>query len=100
MTTIALPPTVRPEIVCPSWCVTPTEDHIADLANYEGFVIHWSAEVHGIAHSQSAYPDGTPDQTEGPLIHLYDGGGAPELTPDDAEALAQALLAAVKEARA
>ena len=99
MTTIAVPPNVRPEIVCPSWCTVSTDQHIADLPNWEGYVIHWSAENHGVAHSELCYPDGTPDETERPLVHVY-GCATPELSPDEAEALAQAILAAVKEARA
>lgn len=99
MTMIALPPSVRPEIICPAWCTVGQEKHIADLPNWEGQVIHWSAEEHGVAHSELGYPDGTPDDQEGPLVHVY-GCATPELSPDEAEALAQAILAAAREARA
>lgn len=95
---LAVPPGTRPEIVCPSWCSVPYESHFGDLALWEGLVIHHSAERGGVDHSRCAYPDGTPDKTEPPLVYLRhrmtDGIGLEEV-----EALARQILAAVEEAR-
>ena len=99
MTTIAVPPNVRPEIVCPSWCVISQEDHIADLPNWEGRVIHWSALTERVNHSSETYPDGTPVLDDEPPM-IWINGLCEDLTVDEAERLAEAILAAVKEARA
>lgn len=93
---LAVPPGARPEIVCPSWCTVPFEEHFADLGNWEGFVIHWSERDH-VRLSAETYPDGTPDLTNPPQIHLDHGDD--QLGIDDAELLARAILAAVAEAR-
>ncbi|MFA6298788.1 MAG: hypothetical protein WC642_06460 [Nocardioides sp.] len=98
MTTIALPPGVTPVIACPSWCAIPLEEHIRDLPNWEGMVLHWSAaDSEGVRHSACAYPDGTLDPTDPPLVYLPASSDACGL--DDAERLALAILSAVEEAR-
>ena len=96
MTIIAVPDT-RPPIVCPDWCTVPYQEHVDDLPNWEGFVIHWSAEVDGVRHSSETYPDGTLAAHEPPQVHIYDRDD--QMTPDDAERFARRILAAVAEAR-
>ena len=59
MTTIAIHE--APAIVCPDWCTVTQEDHVADLPNMDGFVIHWSASNGLVRHSRAAYIDNTPD---------------------------------------
>lgn len=87
-----------PVIVCPSWCVTTRAEHIADLDEWEGFVIHWSAEVDGIAHSRGAFPDGRQDPLEPPQVHVYT---IPEqLDHDGAKRIAARLLSVIEEGRA
>lgn len=56
MTAVAL--SKLPAVVCPDWCTIPGEEQVADLRNWEGFVIHWSAEVGGVRHAEMAYADG------------------------------------------
>jgi hypothetical protein len=89
----------RPAIVCPPWCAVTYENHVADLPNLEGYVIHWSENNGKVRHSRAAFVDNTVDPTEPPLIfvdyHASDG-----ISLEDAEALARAILAAVAEARA
>ncbi|WP_395691527.1 hypothetical protein [Nocardioides sp.] len=96
MTTVILPRNVRPEIVCPSWCTVSTEDHIAELANLEGYAIHWSSSSGGVEHSSMTYTDGSPGPEPG---QVYCDGWTKDLTLTEAEQLAHAILAAVKEAR-
>jgi hypothetical protein len=97
MTTIAVS-TETPTIVCPPWCTVPYADHVADLPNWEGYVIHYSAERGGVRHSRAAFVDNTIDPTDPPLVFV-DGNAAHGLELDGAEALARAILAAVEEAR-
>ena len=92
-----------PRIVCPPWCVVDQEQHVAELPNLEGFVVHHSAEVklsegNSVAHSAFAYIDGTLDPTEPPLIFVVTPSDG--IPVDHAEELAHAILAAVAEARA
>jgi hypothetical protein len=103
MTIIALPPDVTPTIVCPDWCTIPTEEHLVELPNWEGSVIHTNAErlVAGcrVTLSRLAYADGTPepDSISGRAdMVLIDGH---DMNVEDAEAFARAILAAVSEAR-
>jgi hypothetical protein len=102
MTIIALPPDVTPTIVCPDWCTIPTDEHLADLPNWEGSVIHHSATVKvdrfHVSCSRLAYPDGTPQpDPHGPADVVIIDDDALDL--DVAEAFARAILAAVSEAR-
>jgi hypothetical protein len=87
-----------PNIACPPWCTVPQEEHVADLPDWEGFVIHWSEETAGVRLAASTYIDGTPDPEDPPLVYVHTS--AEGITPDDAERLAGALLAVVREARA
>ncbi len=96
MTTIAVS-TASPAIVCPDWCTVPYLEHVDDLPNWEGFVIHWSAEVDGVQHSSETYPDGTPAAHELPQVHIHDRDS--QMAHDDAERFARRILAAVAEAR-
>lgn len=98
MSTVAIS-TDTPTIVCPSWCVVPYAEHVEALPNWEGFVIHWSAETRGVRHSRCAYVDNVPDPEEPPLVfvHAHTSDG---ISLEEAEALATRILAAVKEARA
>ena len=91
---LAVPPGTRPALVCPPWCVVDYDKHIAELGELEGRVIHWSAEKHSIVHSVETYPDGTvSDPAE---IHIE---GQQEMSIEEAEQFARALLASVEEAR-
>lgn len=93
---LAVPSSVRPEIVCPDWCVVDYDHHYEDLGEHDGFVIHHS-EGGSVWHSRCAYPDNTVDPDEPPMIWI----DAPEgVTIEQAEALAAALLRAIGEARA
>lgn len=96
MTAVAL--STLPQIVCPAWCVVPAEDHIADLQAWEGYVIHWSGDSTGVRHSEFAHADGPQNPSEPPLIFVDDD--VTGITLDQAQTLAEAILAAVKEARA
>lgn len=98
MSIVALSPGVAPAITCPSWCVVPMADHVADLPNMDGMVIHWSASVGEIRHSAAAYPDGTLDESDPPLVFV-DADTGTGVPLDEAEAIAHAILAAVQEAR-
>lgn len=97
MTTIAVPPTVPVSIVCPTWCTITREEHLEDLPQLEGFVIHWSDLSQRVYHSSCTYIDGTPDPEEGPQVFFDPPTGSPTL--DNVEAFAREILAAV-EARA
>ncbi|WP_148576074.1 hypothetical protein [Nocardioides caldifontis] len=88
--------TEPPTIVCPEWCVIPTSEHVAELSNHEGLVIHWSEDA-PIRLSRSSYVDGTVDPTDPPLLHIDTPFEAMPL--DEAEAFARRILAAVNEAR-
>ena len=104
MPVIALPPGITPTVVCPDWCTTPHAEHVDELPNWEGSVIHANTErvVAGcrVALSRLAYPDGTPDAHQpGALADLIMVEGQ-EMSVDDAQAFARAILAAVSEARA
>lgn len=96
MTTIALPPTARIPIVCPSWCTVPYEEHVRALPELEGFVIHWSA-VDTVRHSRATFIDNTIDPDDPP--QLYVNKGLDGLPLPEAETLAHQILAAVAEAR-
>lgn len=97
MTTIAVS-TETPTIVCPSWCTTTYAEHLASLSNLEGFVIHHGALDDDVRFSRLSYVDGAIDPSDPPL--LYVERNADGITLEDAEQLAQSILAAVKEARA
>jgi len=74
MTIIALPPTVTPTIVCPAWCKLSEADHLEQLPETEGCLIHYStthtttgAEGHTfeVFLTRTAYTDGSPDERDG-----------------------------------
>lgn len=87
-----------PPVVCPDWCTVDTEDHLADLRDWEGYVIHWSGDSTGVRHSEYAFVDGAPEPSEPPLVFV--DAPVTSLGLDAAEKLARAILAAVQEARA
>jgi hypothetical protein len=105
MTIIALPPDVTPKIVCPDWCTIGQGDHVAQLPEVDGSVLHYS-ETHStraeeghtfeVFLTRSAYTDGSPDQRDGwPADMLYvDGQG---VTLERATEHAQAILRLVAE---
>ena len=99
MTAVAL--TDSPAVACPPWCTVTQEDHLAQLPEWEDQVIHHSDfNADGLAWSTVTYVDGTPDETE--PLHVFTDARSdlPIGVPiDEAEALAEAILAAVKEAR-
>ena len=81
----------------PSWCTVSEETHVADLGKLEGFVIHWSPEERGVQHAQGAYIDGTADSEDPAQVYLR--SSADGMTLEEAEQLAHARHAAVREAR-
>lgn len=89
--------TTAPRIVCPPWCVVDQAEHVADLSNQEGMVLHWSEDA-PVRLGTSAYPDGTPDPANPPQVFVSTSADGTSL--DDAERLARALLAAVRQGRA
>lgn len=88
-----------PAIKCPDWCTVPLEDHLSRLPDCGGFAIHWSDDSGDVYHARGAYLDGAPWPDEPPLIYL-NARGLDGLTLEQAERLANAILAAVKEERA
>lgn len=89
-------------IVCPAWCTVTKEQHHADLHLWEGRVIHdsaWRKHAEWRTYaSVFAEPDGTPSGHFPRAVIV--NTAREDLTPDEAEALALAILEAVKEARA
>jgi len=85
-----------PTIVCPRWCKVSCDSHLSDLPDWDGFVIHLSAERTGdgwaVWHSRSAYIDGTP--SEAPEVTSRVDA---HLSAAAAEDLANALLEVVAE---
>ncbi|MDO9498101.1 MAG: hypothetical protein Q7J48_20525 [Nocardioides sp.] len=88
-----------PHIVCPDWCRLTQDEHLEQLRDQEGFVIHYSEQRTGngwsVEHTRAAFPDGTYDPTDPPQVMIH----GMDATLDAAEAMALAILAAVKEAR-
>ncbi|QYJ05376.1 hypothetical protein KUV85_06770 [Nocardioides panacisoli] len=82
--------TTPPEIVCPEWCTVSKDEHIADLRNQEGFVIHASDTAEVVCVMAVMTPDGMPDP-DGEATVEYDGRG---LAIAQARELAAALLKA------
>lgn len=89
-------------IVCPPWCVVPREKHQAELHLWEDCVVHdgaWRKFAEGgVYPSIFAQVDGTPTGHFPRAVIV--NTAREDLTPDEAEALALAILEAVKEARA
>ena len=44
MTTYTVATHEPPTIVCPPWCSIPIGEHVSELENWEGYVIHWSSD--------------------------------------------------------
>ena len=99
MTTTIAVSTQTPTIVCPAWCTVSYAEHLRDLPNLEGFVIHHSGDRNGVHHSRAAYIDNTPDPSDPPLVFVS-RNTAEGMTLDAAEAHALNILAVVQEARA
>lgn len=102
MTVIALPPGTTPKVVCPERCTIPHAEHVDELPNGEGSVIHTGSEriVAGcrVALSRLAYVDGRPEPDHlGAADVVFIEGQ--DMSVEDAERFAQAVLAAVAEAR-
>lgn len=86
--------TTAPTIVCPPWCTTSADDHLARLGDYEGRVIHFGTTGEGEEWGHlttSATPDGA--HVEGPAI-MVDGDIPDCLTTGQARDLAAWLLRA------
>jgi hypothetical protein len=102
MTTVHVGAIPVTEVVCPRWCVVPQAEHLADLPNWEGRSLHWSADVTGggwsVRHSRDAFANGVIEPSHPPLVFVNILAEA--LTPAAAVALAEALVAVVKESRA
>jgi prepilin-type processing-associated H-X9-DG protein len=91
---------MTPTIVCPDWCRVSQADHINQLPEAEGSVIHYSTahstngeEGHTfeVFLTRSAYTDGTPDGLDGwPANMLYVDGHA--MTREQATEHARAIL--------
>ncbi|WP_028657258.1 hypothetical protein [Nocardioides sp. J54] len=92
---LAVPPGAQPEIVCPSWCTDTYEEHVAELGEWEGLVIHHHANE-SVWHSLVTYPDGTPDSTEGPLIQVVHPRAMDGMTVEQARELLEALSVAIE----
>jgi hypothetical protein len=80
-------------VACPEWCAVPKADHLADLPNWEGRVLHWSVDHNGdgwtVRQSASTYANGVHDETDPPLVWVdvhTDG-----ISPASARALADQL---------
>ncbi|GAB3659320.1 hypothetical protein GCM10027596_16740 [Nocardioides korecus] len=103
MTVIAV--TAPPTIVCPPWCNITQSEHLADLPNWDGMVVHWSAdlpagEARSVRIASTTFPDGTPDPAE-PMSLFLDDSGLPDGAPlEAAQQHAEGILAALKVARA
>lgn len=91
-------------IPCPPWCRISQEEHLRDLWDLDGEVIHHSTPqtVTGLTSevevevTSMTFADGTPDPEEGSVVWI----GGTELAPEDAETLARTLLEAAQTARA
>lgn len=91
---LAVRPGERPTIVCPDWCVDEYDDHLNELGELEGFVIHHSADGL-VSHTRSAYPDNSVDPDDPPIIQVDATDG---LSVEQAKELVHALLRAIEEA--
>ena len=93
-------------VVCPPWCVVPREQHVADLHELEGHAAHLSALRGGdgwtVGHSACWNADGTMPERglERGTVNFGTAVTSGEVSLDEAEAFAQAILAAVTEMRA
>lgn len=86
-----------PEIVCPAWCADPRSEHLSELWNQEGFVIHHSADDrHGWGLCLTQTPAGGVCPEE-PQTTIWNGDDV--MSVDEAEARAHAILELVKAAR-
>ena len=84
---------------CPTWCTISQAEHLADLPNLEGFVIHWSAKASGqdwsVRHADMTFATGQPDPSEPPTLHVEVGD---TLTAYAALRFADAVRSAALEA--
>jgi len=103
-----------PEIVCPPWCASTEERHLAALTQLEGRVYHWSEDIQipnrsgiggspnalTVALNQQALPDGSPDMdcaaTHGEVVVVID---EVDFSLDAAAALVSTLTALIDSAR-
>jgi hypothetical protein len=90
-----------PTIVCPDWCACSQAEHVEDLVDWEGFVIHHSADIvvrEGLELRllSSTFVDGTPDPSCAATVDI---NGASELTAEDIGLLIVALESAAHRLR-
>lgn len=61
-------------VVCPAWCTVSQEEHLNDLLNWEGRVIHWAAAIEGpgwsVRYAAVTYANGEPDPTGPPELFI------------------------------
>jgi hypothetical protein len=100
VTTYIVATTTPPTIVCPPWCVMSESEHIDELPDWDGCVLHRSGN-RGIAPDSqaraylAATPDGTPEGDNPLTIHL---GETPEaMTPTQTAQLCAGLAAFTDE---
>lgn len=93
-----------PAIICPSWCVVPREEHLAELPDMDGVLVHWSSErLAGkgcnVRIASTTYVDGTPDPTEPTHLFIEDDHFADGADLDIAQQFGEGIIAAVREAK-
>src|SRR5687768_14976099 len=61
-------------VVCPAWCTISQEERLHGLPDWQGRVIHWSAEASGdnwsVRHADMTYSNGEPDPTNSPDLFI------------------------------
>lgn len=93
-----------PAITCPAWCTVSQTQHVDDLPDFEGFVIH-RLELETVAFdgllevSSSTYTDGTPDPKNPRTEVRIDTGHDTYWSVDEAEDFARSILAFVEKVR-
>jgi hypothetical protein len=101
-TAVALHPS-EITFTCPLWCRMSREEHLADLGNHGGRLVHYSEdtggrgdEVWAVSLSSMTYPDGT--IVDGGEVMVEVDAHSVNLTLDQARVLVQAILTASAEA--
>ena len=97
----------HPRLSAPDWCRVSKADHIAQLPQVDGSLLHYSTthsttgeegDIFEVFLTRLAYTDGTPDQRDGwPAEMLYVDGQA--MTREQAEAHAHHILELAAKAR-
>ena len=95
MTNYVIATHTPPTIVCPPWCSVTQAEHVAELAQQEGFVIHHSTPG-DVQWSACTMPDGTPDPDDPMTLCSY---SALDMTIEEAERVAAGILHAIASLR-